>query len=296
MDPTRAQRTGPSLFSLVCVAADSSADTNFDGVSDASFATAAQQADVKQTTVGGNINFMLGEQSEAPDARGPHDTAKLRQGAEVTINVELPQAMQGMSFFADVSSGMVNNHPNPMQVYGTVASIVADPTGAPRAVDVVMSGEYNAQWDAAGVMARSVSPSSPVEAAMIMGASAARAEALSGSFCRAEVPIERVVAHATFRNVFLVTTLHNVRKDLCLLWPEPLALDDVTFVDAKTGAPLGDAEKRTTMRALLDGEVGVRVVRGTEVPMLDPTGCATSSGGVMGWLFGDMSPLSLIHI
>jgi hypothetical protein len=43
-------------------------------------------------------------------------------------------------------------------------------------------------------------------------------------------------------------------------------LDDVTFVDAKTGAPLGDAEKRTTMRALLDGEVGVRVVGRSAAP------------------------------
>lgn len=177
---------------------------------------------------------------------------------------------------------MVNNHPNPMTVYGTVADLVHDPaTGEVVAVDVIMPGTFNAQWDAAGIMMRSVAPANPAEAAMLIGASEARIASLSGTFCRAEVPIERVLAHATFRNVFLVSTLAYVQRELCLLWPESIALDDISFVDAKTGAPI---EGVASMRSILDGEIGVRVC-GVDVPVLDPTGC-TKRGGALGWLFG----------
>lgn len=93
LDPTRAQRTGPDLFSLVCVAADPQEDAQYDGVRDASFAGAAQDADSNQTLVGGNLNFLIDRKAiEVPDARGPHDASKLQPGAVAVVNVELYHA------------------------------------------------------------------------------------------------------------------------------------------------------------------------------------------------------------
>lgn len=119
-------------------------------------------------------------------------------------------------------------------------------------------------------------PLHPVAEALSFGAATARAEYAARQpveSYRANVDRSRVVAHASFRNVFLVTTLEDVRTDVCLLWPRAVDVDDVRFVDATTGAPLPDAALRTTtFRRWLDGEVRLSVA-GVDVSVCDPTGC-----------------------
>ena len=90
---------------------------------------------------------------------------------------------------------------------------------------------------------------------------------------QANVERDRVMAHAAFRNVFLITTLDVVRRDLCLLWPHPLALEDVEFADVASGEALSESAcKGRVMRRLLDGEISLSI-HGVPVRVLDPRGC-----------------------
>ncbi len=100
---------------------------------------------------------------------------------------------------------------------------------------------------------------------------AARDEVPYGGWYCAVHP-ERVVAHATFRNMFLTDSLAALRWHMAVLYPEPIALGDVEFEDA-CGVRIPEGSARLwegyAFGQLMRGEVRVRV-RGKHVPVLDP--------------------------
>ena len=258
VSPFRVQRKGPERHSLLCVRADSTEGTQFDGVSDSSFASAADLAEGGQTVLkGGNMWLSMPslEQLDGSSVRGPQDHAKLQPGAVVTINTDLYGNPFAVGFFASAAAlsgnagqGVLDHNPNPMQAIATVEAVESE------AVDVLVPGVYAQQWS---------------EAVRLLE----RGE----GWYRANVDIERVVAHTTFRDIQLTSELKDVRNDVCLLWPEPLALDEVTFVDAATGALLSESALRARVfRRLVDGEVALHV-KGQRVRVLDPTLCVMPS-------------------
>jgi len=291
VSPFRVQRRGPERYSILCVRADSTEGTEFDGVSDSSFARAAGLAEDGQAVLqGGNMWLSMPslEQLDGSSVRGPQDHAKLQPGAVVTINTDLYGNPFAVGFFVSASalSGHAGQHvldhnPNPMQAIATVEAVESE------AVDVLVPGVYAQQWsDAVRLLER------------------------GEGWYRANVDIERVVAHTTFRNIQLNTELKDVRNDVCLLWPEPLALDEVTFVDAATGALLSESALRARIfRRLVDEEVWLHV-KGRRVPVLDPTLCVMpgaesvkgmvlSFGGCITSLVAFMtfqSPLALVGV
>lgn len=272
LNPFTVQRRGPERFSLVCVRADHEAGTAHDGVSDAGLAGAARSADEGQTRMdGGNLYAMPRFSSDSALTRGEHDARKLRPGATVAVCLELEAqpARWGLAalFGGGVGGAVLDRNPNPMQAYATVERVQPDGT-----VDVVVPGIYREEWG--GILRRLATrdPFNPLADALGHLAAQAAATANEGVYYRANVPAERVVAHSTFRNVFLTTTIGEAARDLRLLWPHPLGARDLAFADGRSGADLGDAVYRTSVRALCDGEVRL-LVRGEGVPVLDPTRC-----------------------
>ena len=88
LNPFVSQRRGPDRFALLCVRADSTEGTDFDGVNDASFARAAKLAEEGQTVLKGGSMLLSLPQIESASVRGPEDDVKLQPGAVVTISLE----------------------------------------------------------------------------------------------------------------------------------------------------------------------------------------------------------------
>ena len=75
LNPFMMKRRGPDLFSLVCVPVDEKADTQYDGVSDEQFVSAASAADEGQMWFsGGNFHpFSMPIQHKDSQPRGGNE-------------------------------------------------------------------------------------------------------------------------------------------------------------------------------------------------------------------------------
>ena len=247
----------PDRFTLLCVRADSTKGTDFDGVNDASFARAAELAEKGQTVLKGGSMLLSLPQIESASVRGPEDDVKLQPGAVVTISLErelVTISLYGSSFqfgfiassalLAPVGSDLISYNPNPMQAIATVEAVTQD------TADVLVPGVYMRGLHA-GI----------------------RLTEQGEGWYRANVDREIMAAHVTSRNFLMATDLADIRNDVCLLWPEPLVPADVTFVNASTGATLTEQlGKAAGVRRLIDEDVHL-LVHGRRVQFLDPTLC-----------------------
>ena len=229
---------------------------------------------------GGNMLFLPTFSNNDPSyACGESQAQKLlHAGSSVAIYQE--DVVSGPGSFAvnavlggGVGRAMIDRNPNPLQVYAIIEQAIMGEDGWPTSVDVLLPASYREEW---GHIMRqtAVSSSSDGLAAnlAVFGYNQALAEANRGQYHRANVDVSRVVAHARWRNVFLTSTLGDVVRDLAMLWPAPVTASEFDFVEAASGASLGEAARRTSLRSLCDGEVGLRV-GGEPVAVLDPTRC-----------------------
>lgn len=165
----RANRVS-ELHSLLCVRADSTEGTDFDGVDDASFfARANEFAGKGQTVLKGGSTLLSLPQIEHASVRGPEDDAKLQPGALVSISLDL----HGSSFPL-----ILDYNPNPMQAIATVEFVRQD------TVDVRVPGVCMQDLN-----------------------EKIRVTEQGEGWYRANVDRELVAAHMTFRNFYLRTDL-----------------------------------------------------------------------------------------
>mmetsp|Transcript_66011 Transcript_66011/g.130904 ORF Transcript_66011/g.130904 Transcript_66011/m.130904 type:complete len:326 (-) Transcript_66011:112-1089(-) len=268
LNPFKVQRHGPALYSLLCVPAGSSIDN------------AASAAEEGQTRMeGGNMLFLPTFSNTQPShQRGSSNTQKLcHAGAPVAIYQQelsvsdssfLTSAMLG----GGVGQAIIDRNANPLQTYATVEDVITDDAGNATSVNVLVPGIYREEWGHIMRQTAIDGRSGLMENALAFAAAQAVAEAQRGQFYRANVDVSQVVAHARWRNVFLVTTLADATRDLAMLWPIPITAAELEFVHVSSGRSLGDEAKRMSIRTLFDGEVSIRV-RGAPVEALDPTGC-----------------------
>ena len=250
LNPFISQRRGPERFTLLCVRADSTKGTDFDGVNDASFARAAKLAEKGQTVLKGGSMLLSLPQIESASVRGPEDDVKLQPGAVVTISLHLYGGYLQFGFIASsallapVGSDLISYNPNPMQATATVEAVTQD------TADVLVPGVYMQDLN-----------------------ERIRLTEQGEGWYRANVDREIMAAHVTSRNFLMATDLADIRNDVCLLWPEPLVPADVTFVNASTGATLTEQlGKAAGVRRLIDEDVHL-LVHGRRVQFLDPTLC-----------------------
>ena len=250
LNPFISQRRGPERFTLLCVRADSTEGTDFDGVNDASFARAAKLAEKGQTVLKGGSMLLSLPQIESASVRGPEDDVKLQPGAVVTISLHLYGGYLQFGFIASsallapVGSDLISYNPNPMQAIATVEAVTQD------TADVLVPGVYMQYLN-----------------------ERIRLTEQGEGWYRANVDRDIMAAHITSRNFHLSTDLADIRNDVCLLWPEPLVPADVTFVNASTGATLTEQlGKAAGVRRLIDEDVHL-LVHGRRVQFLDPTLC-----------------------
>ena len=250
LNPFISQRRGPDRFTLLCVRADSTEGTDFDGVNDASFARAAKLAEKGQTVLKGGSMLLSLPQIESASVRGPEDDVKLQPGAVVTISLHLYGGYLQFGFIASsallapVGSDLISYNPNPMQAIATVEAVTQD------TADVLVPGVYMQDLN-----------------------ERIRLTEQGEGWYRANVDRDIMAAHITSRNFHLSTDLADIRNDVCLLWPEPLVPADVTFVNASTGATLTEQlGKAAGVRRLIDEDVHL-LVHGRRVQFLDPTLC-----------------------
>ena len=230
----------PDRFTLLCVRADSTKGTDFDGVNDASFARAAELAEKGQTVLKGGSMLLSLPQIESASVRGPEDDVKLQPGAVVTISLDLYGSYR---IVADEGSDR-SYHPNPMQAIATVEAVTQD------TADVLVHGVYMQELN-----------------------ERIRLTEQGEGWYRANVDREIMAAQVTSRNFLMATDLADIRNDVCLLWPEPLVPADVTFVNVSTGATLTEQlGKAAGVRRLIDEDVHL-LVHGRRVQFLDPTLC-----------------------
>ena len=240
LNPFISQRRGPDRFTLLCVRADSTKGTDFDGVNDASFARAAELAEKGQTVLKGGSMLLSLPQIESASVRGPEDDVKLQPGAVVTISLDLYGSYR---IVADEGSDR-SYHPNPMQAIATVEAVTQD------TADVLVPGVYMQELN-----------------------ERIRLTEQGEGWYRANVDREIMAAQVTSRNFLMATDLADIRNDVCLLWPEPLVPADVTFVNVSTGATLTEQlGKAAGVRRLIDEDVHL-LVHGRRVQFLDPTLC-----------------------
>ena len=235
------ERRGSDLFSLVCVPVDEKADTQYDGVSDEQFASAASAADEGQMwfSGGGFHLFSIPIQHKDSQPRGGNEAKKLTPGAAVAFDVDLYGQLEIMGASRD--GRIPNFNANPLQARATVEKVPSD-----YSVEVKVPGVFMHEYcEGITLLER------------------------GDGWWRANVESNRVVAHAAFRNAFLPTRLEQIQFDVALLHPEAVTLEEVSFADAKTGEALHALSSRT-LRSLLDGET-VLLVRGERMPVLDPT-------------------------
>jgi hypothetical protein len=86
---------------------------------------------------------------------------------------------------------------------------------------------------------------------------------------------DRVMAHATFRNMFLTDSAESLRWHMALVWPAPLSLSDVMLVHKGRRLEEGSDELYLGYAAqkFLDGDLEVHI-NGKRVQVLDPQGIA----------------------
>ena len=288
-NPFKVQRKGPDLYSLLCIQADDASGTEFDGVNDKSLADAARSADDGQTRMhGGNLYFMPTFENHPSSCRGAFDKQKLQPGAPVVIYQNF-EASASDSIMATVLGGefgqaVIDRHANPMQTYATIECVHPGADGeAASSVDVIVPGIFRDDWGGTMRAVAADHSSNPVVHGLTAAAAQLHVETTRGQFYRANVDMDRVIAHARFRNVFMTTRLSDAAHELAMLWPAPVSVADIEFSDVISGALLGDAAKRTTVRAIIDGEVSVRI-SGASVEVLDPTKCCPR--GFFSGIFG----------
>jgi len=272
LNPLKVQRHGPALYSLLCVPAGSSIDN------------AVSTAEEGQTRMdGGNLLFLPTFSNAQPSyARGSSNAQKLSHtGAPVAIyQQELPMSGSGswaMSAMlgGGVGQAVIDRNANPLQTYATVEDVTRDDAGNATSVNVLVPGIYREEWGHIMRQTAIDGRAGIMENALAFAAAQAVAEAQRGQFYRANVDASQVVAHARWRNVFLTSTLAEAARDLAMLWPLPITANELEFVHVERGRSLGDEAKRTSIRALFDGEVSLRV-RGAPVECIDPTQCLRS--------------------
>ena len=268
-NPLKVQRHGPAIYSLLCVPPGSSIDN------------AASAAEDGQTHMdGGNLLFLPTFSNAQPShVRGSNNAQKLSHpGAPVAIyQEELPMAGSGswgMSAMlgGGVGQAIIDRNANPLQTYATVEDVITDDAGNVTSVNVLVPGIYREEWGHIMRQTAIDGRSGLMENALAFAAAQAVAEAQRGQFYRANVDVSQVVAHARWRNVFLTTTLGEAAKELVMLWPSSITVNELEFVDVQSGRSLGDEAKRTSIRTLFDGEVSL-CVGGAPVQTLDPTAC-----------------------
>lgn len=259
------QLAGANLLSLVCVPI---AEAGTASLSDTHLQAAQSKAS------GDTLNNMVLSWVSRPTTKstvGPFQDLKIRPGAPVVVSFDLDsfsvgmiasdqigQAFVGSGSSTSMLSAMTDSTANMSQGYGLLREGEEEDTGMlhvefPRSDE----GTYFANADVPGVR-------------LLFETQAREGIPYGGFYCA--VHPARVMAHATFRNMFVTDTLDTLRWHMAVLFPEPLEITDVTFSDASGQAiPEGDARlwQGYAWGQLMRGEVSVEVC-GRKVLVLDP--------------------------
>lgn len=245
LNPFKPIKRGPDVYSLVTVRTEPSESGIFKGVSDAGMVEKSIQACIGQGGLRFNGFLSFTDYKHATGQHGKRNTAKLIPGAPVVVNLEL-----GFDFFYQVFYVMGNNisstAANVGQGYGKIVEVFTGPDGEIQSANVAFEGVWSDMWS-----------------------EAVQLHYLTDEGFYANVPAQRLLAHASFRNVLMTTSLDYLQWEMALLWPEMVSLDEVVFKDVKTGAVI-PPRRPNRIRGFLEGEVAVEI-RGQRVPVLDPT-------------------------
>eukprot|EP00931_Biecheleriopsis_adriatica_P118165 TRINITY_DN93620_c0_g1_i1.p1 TRINITY_DN93620_c0_g1~~TRINITY_DN93620_c0_g1_i1.p1 ORF type:complete len:417 (-),score=65.07 TRINITY_DN93620_c0_g1_i1:166-1374(-) len=245
LNPFRPTKTGPDVLSLVTVRTEPGESGTFEGVQDASM----QEKLVQACTGQGSLRFkgflcLDAEVKHATGQRGKRDKAKLVPGAAVVANLDSGFDFDQMFYLP--GSQITSTFGNLGQGYGKIVEVFTGPDGQIQSADVAFEGVWSDVW------------SQSVQLHYLT----------DGGFF-ANVPAERLLAHASFRNLTMMTTLDFLQWEMALLWPETVPLEELVFVDVKSGALLS-SRAPNRIRSFLEQEVAVEI-RGKRVPVLDPT-------------------------
>lgn len=244
LNPFRIIQAGPELFALVTVRAEEADMGDFTGVEDADMQEQIVQACSGQSRLKykGILSFISVEHSQGQ--RGQKNQAKLVPGAVVAANLDLASdpSRMGLIAGATATAGVANV----CQGYGKVLTVHTDPNGEVQSADVAFEGQWSNDWSQAIHLYHTT------ESGFV-----------------AHVSVDRLIAHASFRNILVTTTLDYLQWEIALLWPEMLALEEIVFVDTQIGCALTTKVPKR-IRDLLEGHVRVEI-RGRPVRILDPT-------------------------
>ena len=259
-------RRGAELTSLVCVPVQQGT-SNLD-----SSHLAALKANATGASLNEGIEFGIMPYVEqiAYKQIGDKNDTKCFMGAPVVVSFDLDAFSKGLiaaeqvgghlaGFRSDLAQGLArDSNANISQSYGFLWEDAGDHyrIEIPRATE---SSTYQASDDHIVQYLYQTAPS--------------EMSPHGGHYIQARK--ERVMAHATFRNMFLTDSAESLRWHMALVWPAPLALSELALVQKGRQLEEGSDElyEGYAAQKFLDGDLEVHI-NGKRVQVLDPQGIA----------------------
>lgn len=240
LNPFKPVRVGPELYAVTTIEPDSTSGD---------LEERQMKSSTAQDTFSESLFWNFPRLARSSGQRGPENEAKLTPGATVVVNFDLNVSPFDIAaatmMHQDFAGLMMSQNANLNQYFGEVVNVHRSSSGQVTAVNIVFECRWFDEY------AHVVSFHYHTE----------------GGFY-ASVHPDRIMAHASFRNIFLTTTLNDLSYELALVWDQVFNLkEDMAFFD-KSGERL-PVRTPHTIRQLIDGSVSVEI-RGKRVPVLDP--------------------------